>query len=325
MLRRARIEKIISNNTTNKYFTALITWLDMDGGFYNEASISAQINLGYSYISRSFGIQYFPIPGDIVLCGFLADDNPVIVSFLSTMYYSKITDSNAFGYFFRNIIEGEYAIKGLRGNEIYLDRKGSLRFIARDQQIEQTNLKQLMDVGEDFELKNYITELPSGVDLTKQILDYPKTEVTIGKVFDDDYKEEKKLNDESIAVQIVGKNNTANYDDNGNLESVDIEENYKIQINVEGEISISKNGKDEEGNDALKYQISIDKEGNISLQGAKIQLDAEDIFIGGESSIKGVSLFNWCNSHTHSNGNNGFPTGNAIIPLQPTVLTQKQS
>lgn len=325
MLRRARIEKIISNNTTNKYFTALITWLDMDGGFYNEASISAQINLGYSYISRSFGIQYYPIPGDIVLCGFLVDDNPIIVSFLSTMYYSKVTDSNSFGYFFRNIIEGEYAIKGLRGNEFYLDRKGSLRFIARDQNIEQTNLKQLMDVGEDIELKNYIVELPSGVDLTKQVLDYPKTEVTIGKVFDEEYKEEEKLNDESIAVQILGKTNTPQYDDKGNLEAVDIEENYKIQINVEGEISISKNGKDEEGNDTLKYQISIDKEGNISLQGAKIQLDAEDIFIGGESSIKGMSLFNWCNSHTHSNGNNGSPTGNAIIPLQPTVLTQKQS
>ena len=31
MLRRARIEKIIDNDTHNKYFTALITWLDMDG------------------------------------------------------------------------------------------------------------------------------------------------------------------------------------------------------------------------------------------------------------------------------------------------------
>lgn len=324
MLRRARIEKIINNNTANKYFTALITWLDMDGGFYNEASITAQISLGYSYISRSFGIQYYPVPGDIVLCGFLSDENPIIVSFLSTMYYSKVTDSNAFGYFFRNIIEGEYAIKGLRGNEFYLDRKGSMRFIVRDQDIEQKNLKDLMDVGEDIELKNYITELPSGVDLTKQVLDYPKTELTIGKVFDEEYKEEQKLNDESVAVQIVGKTNTPQYDDKGNLESVEIAENYKIQINVEGEISISKNGKDEEGNDTLKYQISIDKDGNISLQGVKIQLDAEDIYIGGEPGLKGQTLFNWCNTHTHSNGNNGSPTGPTITRLPQTVLLQKQ-
>lgn len=132
MLRRARIEKIIDNDTHNKYFTALITWLDMDGGFYNEASTTAQISLSYSYISRSFGIQYYPIPGDIVLCGFLPDENPIIVSFLATMYYSKVTGSNDFGYFFRNIVQGEYAIKGLRGNEIYIDRVGSLRFITRD-------------------------------------------------------------------------------------------------------------------------------------------------------------------------------------------------
>lgn len=323
MIRRARIEKIIDNNTTNKYFTALITWLDMDGGFYNEASISAQINLGYSYISRSFGIQYYPVPGDIVLCGFLTDETPIIISFLSTMYYSKVTDSNTFGYFFRRLVEGEYAIKGLRGNEIYLDRQGSLRFIIRDQEIEQ-ELKNLMDEGYDLNLKNYVVKLPSGVDLTKQVLDYPKTELTIGKVFDEEYKEEQKLNDESLAVQIVGKNNTPNYDDNGNLSSVDIEETYKVQINVEGEISISKNGKDEEGNDTLKYNITIDKEGNISLQGTKIQLDAQDIFIGGEPGLKGQTLFNWCNTHTHSNGNNGSPTGPAITRLPQEVLIQKQ-
>ena len=317
MLRRARIEKIINNNTANKYFTALITWLDMDGGFYNEASISAQINLGYSYISRSFGIQYYPIPGDIVLCGFLTDDTPIIVSFLSTMYYSKVTDSNSFGYFFRNIIEGEYAIKGLRGNEFYLDRKGSLRFIARDQEIEQTNLKELMDIGEDLEIKNYITELPSGVDLTKQILDYPKTEVTIGKVFDEDYKEEQKFNDESIAVQIIGKNNTPKYDKDGNLEKVDIEEIYKVQINVEGEIAI--------GRMDGKYQISIDKEGNISLQGAKIQLSAEDIILNGEPGVKGTTLKNWCDTHVHSNGNDGSPTGPTMTKLPASTLTQKQS
>ena len=322
MLRRARIEKVITNNTNNRYFSAIITWLDRDGGMYDEASFTANIQLSYNYISRSFGFQYYPVPGDIILCGFCEEETPVIIAFLTTEYYSKIVNKNLYGYYFRNIVEGEYTIKALQGNEIYFDRKGSLRFITRDQE----KYKDLQNIRtESLNADNYIKVLSSGVDLTKQILDYPKTEVTIGKVFDEEYKEEQKLNDESIAVQILGKTNTPKYNDKGNLESVDNSENYKIQINVEGEISISKNGKDEEGNDTLKYQISIDKEGNISLQGAKIQLDAEDIFIGGESSIKGVSLFNWCNSHTHSNGNNGSPTGNAIIPLQPTVLTQKQS
>ena len=260
MLRRARIEKIIDNDTHNKYFTALITWLDMDGGFYNEASTTAQISLSYSYISRSFGIQYYPVPGDIVLCGFLPDENPIIISFLATMYYSKVSKSNDFGYFFRNIVQGEYAIKGLRGNEFYIDRVGSLRFITRDQSIEQKNLKKLMDENKDIDTKNYITELSTGVDLTKQILDFPKTEVTIGKVYDEQYKEEQLLNDQSIAIQIVGKTNTPHYDNNGNLQSVDIEQSFKIQINVAGEISIDT------GNDIKVKANIVEVEGQLQVK-----------------------------------------------------------
>lgn len=298
MLRRARIEKVITNNTNNRYFSAIITWLDRDGGMYDEASFTANIQLSYNYISRSFGFQYYPVPGDIILCGFCEEETPVIIAFLTTEYYSKIVNKNLYGYYFRNIVEGEYTIKALQGNEIYFDRKGSLRFITRDQE----KYKDLQNIRtESLNADNYIKVLSSGVDLTKQILDCPKTEVTIGKVFDEEYKEEQKLNEESIALQVIGKK--------------DEEEIYKVQINVEGEISIGR--KDE------KYQITIDKEGTISLKGTKIQLDAEDIFIGGESSIKGMSLFNWCNSHTHSNGNNGSPTGSAILPLQTSVLTQK--
>lgn len=315
MLRRARIEKIIDNDTHNKYFTALITWLDMDGGFYNEASTTAQISLSYSYISRSFGIQYYPVPGDIVLCGFLPDENPIIISFLSTMYYSKVSKSNDFGYFFRNIVQGEYAIKGLRGNEIYIDRIGSLRFITRDQAIEQTNLKELMDENKDIDTKNYITKLSTGVDLTKQILDFPKTEVTIGKVYDKDYKEEQKLNEESIAVQILGKTNTPHYE-KGELKSVDIEETYKIQINVEGEIAI--------GRVDGKYAINIDKEGNISIAGKAINLQASRILLDNEPGVKGTTLKNWCDTHTHSNGNNGSPTGPTLFKLPQTALADSQ-
>lgn len=283
MLRRARIEKIIDNDTHNKYFTALITWLDMDGGFYNEASTTAQISLSYSYISRSFGIQYYPVPGDIVLCGFLPDENPIIISFLATMYYSKVSKSNDFGYFFRNIVQGEYAIKGLRGNEFYIDRVGSLRFITRDQSIEQKNLKKLMDENKDIDTKNYITELSTGVDLTKQILDFPKTEVTIGKVYDEQYKEEQKLNDEEIAVQILGKKNTPKYDDNGNLKSVEIEEIYKIQINVEGEISIVR--KDEEDDTKDKFNITIDKDGNMNILGTQIKIQAKEVVMENKTLI----------------------------------------
>lgn len=324
MLHIGKIEKIITNNTKNNYFTATLTWLDMPGGFYNEASISAQVKISYAHISRSFGFQYYPLPGDVIVCDFLEDGHPIILSFLSADYYNKVIDKNNYGYYFRKLVEGEYALKGLMGNEIYLDRVGSLRFITRDQEIVTDVLKTYeknadVKLTEEQKLQqtNYITTINNDgfiVNLEQQVEDYPKTEVTIGKVFDEDYKEEQKFNDESIAVQIIGKNNTPKYDKDGNLEKVEI---YKVQINVEGEIAI--------GRTDGKYQITIDKEGNISLQGAKIQLAAEDIILNGEPGVKGTTLKNWCDTHVHSNGNDGSPTGPTMTKLPASTLTQKQS
>lgn len=295
MLRRARIEKIITNNTNNRFFSATITWLDRDGGMYDEASFTANIQLSYSYISRSFGFQYYPVPGDIVLCGFCEEEVPIIIAFLSTEYYSKITRENDFQYYFRNIVEGEYSIKALQGNEIYLDRKGSLRFVALDQDITTKNLQDIDTKA--LNTNNYIRAIKheeegpnkgTVVDLTKQVLDYPKTELTIGKVFDEEYKEEQKLNDESIAVQIVGRKNTPKYDNEGILSSVDIEEIYKIQINTEGEIAIvGKKEEDEEGNEVAKYQINISKDGEISISTENtINVKANVVEVDGSLQVK---------------------------------------
>ena len=103
MLHIGKIEKIIANNTKNNYFTATLTWLDMPGGFYNEASISAQVKISYTHISRSFGFQYYPVPGDVIVCDFLEDGHPIILSFLSADYYNKVIDKNNYGYYFRKI------------------------------------------------------------------------------------------------------------------------------------------------------------------------------------------------------------------------------
>lgn len=326
MLHIGKIEKIIANNTKNNYFTATLTWLDMPGGFYNEASISAQVKISYSHISRSFGFQYYPVPGDVIVCDFLEDGHPIILSFLSADYYNKVIDKNNYGYYFRKLVEGEYALKGLRGNEIYIDRVGSLRFITRDQNIVtevaktyEANVDTKISEEEKLQQSSYIKKINNDgfiVNLEQQVENYPKTELTIGKVYDAKYKEEQKLNDESIAVQIIGNNNTATKDSKGKLK-IETEELYKIQINVEGEIAI--------GRMDGKYQITIDKEGNISLQGSKIQLSAEDIILNGEPGVKGRTLKNWCDTHVHSNGNDGSPTGPTMTKLPASTLTQKQS
>ena len=142
-----------------------------------------------------------------------------------------------------------------------------------------------MDESKDIDQTKYITKLSSGVDLTKQILDFPKTEVTIGKVYDTEYKEEQKLNDEEIAVQILGKKNTPKYDDNGNLKSVEIEEIYKIQINTEGEISIVR--KDEEDDTKDKFNITISKEGEININTDNtINVKANIVEVDGQLQVK---------------------------------------
>lgn len=270
MLRRARIEKVIHNDHSTKFMTVLVTWLDMEGGFYDSVSRTGKIDLSYSYISRSFGIQYYPLPGDIVLCGFLIDQQPIVISFLVSKYYEKVIHNNAYGYYFRNIVQGELAIKALQGNELYFDRKGSLRFIVRDQEQLTEDLREVSkkDVINEKFVNNYLpilndsNDVDSGrtVDLTKQVKDVIKTEVTIGKVYDEEYKEEQKLNDQSIAIQIVGKTNTPQYDKDGKLESVNVEETFKIQINVLGEISINT------GSDIKVKANTVEVDGQLQVK-----------------------------------------------------------
>lgn len=297
MLHIGKIEKIIANNTKNNYFTATLTWLDMPGGFYNEASISAQVKISYAHISRSFGFQYYPLPGDVIVCDFLEDGHPIILSFLSSDYYNKVIDNNNYGYYFRKLVQGEYDLKGLMGNEIYIDRVGSLRFITRDQNIVtkvldtyEKNIDTKISEEEKLQQSNYIKKINNDgfiVNLEQQVEDYPKTEVTIGKVFDDKYKEEQKLNDESIALQIVGKTNNPTYDNKGKLK-IETEETYKIQINTEGEIAIvGKKEEDEEGNEVAKYQINISKDGEISISTENtINVKANVVEVDGSLQVK---------------------------------------
>lgn len=71
-------------------------------------------------------------------------------------------------------------------------------------------------------------------------------------------------------------------------------------------------------------KITID-DNNINISTDKqIDLNANNINIGGESTVKGQSLLQWLNTHTHSNGNNGYPTGTPINQAQNTLLVKEQ-
>lgn len=286
MLHIGKIEKIISNNQKNNYFTATVTWLDMEGGFYNVGSLSAQVKVSYAHISRSFGFQYYPVPGDVIVCGFLEDGHPIIISYLNADYYSKLVGNNAYGYYFRQLVQGEYSLKGLQGNELYLDRVGSVKFITRNQNQTFDVMKQYEDYikshsdsktnieEEKLQAANYVTALNNNpgqansftVDLTKQVKDIVKTEVTIGKVYDKNYKEEQKLNDKSLALQVIGN------DDNE-------QPLFSLKINEEGEIQLKRIDS--------KYNIAINKNGEISINTTnEIKMKAPIVEVDGQLQVK---------------------------------------
>lgn len=70
--------------------------------------------------------------------------------------------------------------------------------------------------------------------------------------------------------------------------------------------------------------ITIDDDNVTIATGSSVNLNAKNVMIGEENTVKGQSLLQWLNQHTHSNGNNGSPTGPAINPAQDTLLVKEQ-
>lgn len=70
--------------------------------------------------------------------------------------------------------------------------------------------------------------------------------------------------------------------------------------------------------------ITIDDDNVTISTNNSVNLKANNILIGEENTVKGQSLLQWLNTHTHSNGNNGSPTGTPINQAQDTLLVKEQ-
>lgn len=70
--------------------------------------------------------------------------------------------------------------------------------------------------------------------------------------------------------------------------------------------------------------ITIDDDNVTIATGSSVNLKANNVLIGEENTVKGQSLLQWLNTHTHSNGNNGSPTGTPINQAQDTLLVKEQ-
>lgn len=200
----------------NAYFTVQVAWVERggeDGDFKSKTGI---IQLPYSHISRGWGTQYKPSKGDIVVCDFRIGGYPIVVSYLSMDYYNKAKSVSALGYYFRDIKEGEYCTKSKKGGEWYLDDKGSIHLITRDQ-----------TKTSDVNFFNGIENISDTI-----VLDNPQIELVLGKVYGykdkQDGGKEIDFNNEILSSQ----GNSLRF------QIKDLDNDTVIQIDTQGNVNI---------------------------------------------------------------------------------------
>ena len=220
-LRVGQIREIITGignvNFTDNFNTAIIVWLDRIGVSGSRNSITSSIKLTSPHISAGHGFQYLPSAGDYVICGFRMEGYPVILGYWDNNYLNRVTGNDDFGYYLRNIVEGEYCLRNKYGAEWYLDKYGSIKLIVRDPSNTTT-----VDASDKL----------LGISaINKIVKDDPQVEATIGAVFEND-TEVKSSNNQSIRFQVKDTKNgtTILIDKSGNIEIKST--NGKIQIDA---------------------------------------------------------------------------------------------
>ena len=101
-----------------------------------ESTTSQGATIQNSTVGSSYGIYFVPSVGDIVVCGFRGPSTPVILGFLPQNLYKQQMDDDSRPLSFgsvRTLIGGEFAIKGLQQNEVYLDQAGTVQIIVKQQ------------------------------------------------------------------------------------------------------------------------------------------------------------------------------------------------
>lgn len=87
-------------------------------------------------VGSSSGIFYVPSVGDVVICGFRDQFNPIIIGYLPHNLYKQQqpdgTRDTSFGPF-RTLKSGELELKSQQQADIYLDRKGTIQLITKTQ------------------------------------------------------------------------------------------------------------------------------------------------------------------------------------------------
>lgn len=114
-----------------------------------------------------------------------------------------------------------------------------------------------------------------------------------------------------------------------------------IELNCDGsKMTVEYNSLEIQGSDGFKIiqeqgsnKLIVSKDNTtITIEGNQvtlstdntITLNAKNIMIGDENTVKGQSLLQWLNKHVHTNGNNGSNTGPVVESAQDTLLVKEQ-
>lgn len=289
-----------------------ITWLDWGGGTTyvpisypscsnpliddNKADISKQSQRkGVAY-----GIFHMPSVNDIAICGFRIGGSPIILGYLPHNLYQQTLESNKgsqWGYI-RPIISGEFSKLSKPQAEVYLDRKGAIRLITKDQPINPSDIPE-----EDLCL------------------------VTIGNVWDSTFSQKEVSSyGKDLQFKIACKNNTSiTTDDDGNVE-VNIDSGKEVNIKSSDGANILI---DSEGN--IKIISVSGKEVNINNGDKGVaRLDDKIKSTSTDDSTFWTwfasTLITFLNTHTHSGVTTGpGVSGPTVVPISssPSSLTGK--
>jgi hypothetical protein len=323
----------------HSYGSLDVDWIE------NGLTVSKRVPLMFPYAGDGWGIYSYPEIGDLLIAAFRQGGYPIALGYVNKNSISQLGQIdwkttkevilNSFGEQqpntevsfvpIRPLISGEIFIRSREMSEIYLDRNGSFRLIARKKRTQEDGKNIPRRVFEMILGDSY------GDDLKTAILD------KFGKIYNFYLKHIKGsslgFNERGdLTLDVKGTEDDEALLDLTVQKQIDIVcGNVSLNFTKEGLIDIKNIAGQQILMDQQSNKVTIkDQSGSsIILDGNNITLNGSNINIGGESlsnfAVLGNSLLTKMNSiltsiknHVHTSGAPGNPTSPSptLIVLQ---------
>lgn len=318
------------------YGTLDIEWIE------DTLTISSRVPIMYPLAGDGWGIYGCPEVGDLAICSFKASGVPIVLGYIKKSAINQlgqVSESEVvlnefgeqqprseFGFVpLRPLIPGEIFIRSKELSEMYLDRNGSFRLIARQKRSDLTSKTMTSRVFEMILGNSY------GEDLKTALLD------KFGKIYNLYLKHAKggslgfnERGDLTIDVKGVDENDGASIDLTVQKEISLVCGKSSINVTKEGLISLKNSSGQEITLDEAGSKVTIkDQSGNsIVMNGSSINIgsSATSFAVVGNLLITILnSMINILKIHTHTSAAPGSPTTPSvelISGLAPVTASQ---